>query len=99
MENSIQEMKRGVRRRLQRIVQKDKDGHYRRRATAMLMLSKSTSVSETARLVSASRTSIREWRGRYERYGEAGPVPECRGSVTETGKEPTLGYLLNVITG
>ena len=81
MKISIQEMKRGVRRRLQRIVQKDKDANYRRRATAMLMLNKSTSVSETARLVSASRTSIREWRGRYEQYGEPGLVPECRGQT------------------
>ncbi len=97
MEISIQEMKRGVRRRLQRIVQKDKDGNYRRRATAMLMLNRSTSVSETARLVSASRTSIREWRGRYEQYGEAGLVPECRGRPTGTVNEATCGYLLKLI--
>ncbi len=33
-------MKRGVRRRLQRIVQKGKDANHRLRATALLMLNK-----------------------------------------------------------
>jgi len=94
---SIQEMKRHVRRRLQRIVQKDQDANYRRRVTAMLMLNKRTSVSETARLVIASRTSIRDWRRRYEQFGEAGLVPESRGRPAETVNETTCSYLLKLI--
>jgi len=89
-------MNRGVRRRLQGIVQKDKDANYRRRATAILML-KSTTVSETARLVSASRASIREWRRRYEQYGEAGLVPESQGRPAGTVNKTTCSHLLKLI--
>ncbi len=97
MKNSIQEMNRPVRRRLQRIVQKQRDANYRRRATALLMLNKCTSVSETARLVSASRTSIRGWRRRYERFGEAGLVPESQGRPAETVNETMCSHLLKLI--
>ena len=96
MKNSIQEMNRPVRRRLQRIVQKERDANYRRRATALLMLNKCTSVSETARLVSASRTSIRGWRRRYERFGEAGLVPESQGRPAETVNETMCSHLLKL---
>ena len=89
-------MSRCVRRRLHRIVQKDKDANYRRRAMAILML-RCTTVSEAARLVSASRTSVREWRRRYEQYGEAGLVPESRGRPAGTVNETTCGHLLKLI--
>jgi hypothetical protein len=39
-------MRCGVPRRLQRIVQKEKDTNHHRRATAILMLNKRTSVNE-----------------------------------------------------
>jgi transposase len=89
-------MNRGVRRRLQRIVQKDKDANHRRRATAMLIL-RCTTVSETARLVSASRSSIRDWRRRYEQFGEAGLVPESQGRPAGTVNETTCCHLLKLI--
>ena len=38
MRHSIQEMKRSIRRRLKRVVQKHADANYRRRANAMLLL-------------------------------------------------------------
>ena len=38
MRHSIQEMKRSIRRRLKRVVQKHVDANYRRRANAMLLL-------------------------------------------------------------
>ena len=38
MRHSIEEMKRGIRRRLKRVVQKHADANYRRRANAMLLL-------------------------------------------------------------
>ena len=90
-------MNRPVRRRLQRVVQKERDANYRRRATAILMLNKSTSVSETARRVSASRTSIRDWRVRFEEFGEVGLVPERQGRPAETVNETLCGYLLKLI--
>ena len=63
----------------------------------MLMLNKGSSVSEAARLVSASRTSIRKWRWRYEQYGEAGLVPESRGRPAQTVNETMCSYLLKLI--
>jgi len=82
---------------LQRIVQKERDGNYRRRAAAILMLNAGETVSQTARALSASRTSVRDWRGRFRRYGEVGLVPELQGRPPETVTETLCSQLLALI--
>lgn len=80
MSHSIQEMKREVRRRLKRIVQKEQDANHSRRANALLLLYEGLSQSETARLLRVSRTALYRWIERYEAYGEAGLVPDRPGT-------------------
>jgi len=97
LKQSIEEMPRAVRRRLQRVVQKHSDGDYRRRAAAMLLLYQGESVSHTARTLQASRNSVRYWRGRYVQYGEAGLLPEPRGRREETVNERLCATLLALV--
>lgn len=94
MEYSINEIPRAVRRRLKKISQKHSDGDYRRRANAILLLHEGYNVTQTADLVKASRTSIRDWRRRYECFGEAGLAPEQRGRPAETVTEALCAKLL-----
>lgn len=97
MEHSVLQMKRPVRRRLKKVVQSHADADYRRRANAMLALSDGKSLSETAKQVEASRTSVRRWRNRYERSGEEGLVPLQRGRPPETVTEELCAKLLELI--
>lgn len=97
MNYSIEEIPRAVRRRLQRIVQRHSDGHYRRRAMGILLLTRGETVSSIARTLQASRNSIRHWRSRYERYGEAGLEPEPRGRREETVNEALCASLLELV--
>lgn len=97
MEYSISEMNRAVRRRLQRVVQKHRDGHYRRRANALLLLHEGKTVSGVARLLQASRKSVRGWRRRYEQIGESGLVPEPRGRKETTVSEALCAKLLELV--
>lgn len=97
MEHSINEIPRAVRRRLKKVSQKHSDGDYRRRANAILLLYEGYNVTQTAELVQASRTSIREWRGRYEAFGEAGLAPEPRGRPVETVTEALCAKLLELV--
>jgi transposase len=94
---SVLQMKRPVRRRLKKVVQSHADADYRRRANALLALSEGNSVSEVARQVQASRTSVRRWRKRYERFGEEGLVPLQRGRPVETVTEELCAKLLELI--
>ncbi len=73
MTYSIQEMKRPVRRRLKRIVQKGRDANHCRRANALLLLHENDNKSEVARCLNLSRSTLYGWIQRYEHYGEAGP--------------------------
>ncbi len=79
MEHSIQAMPRPVRRRLKRTVQKSQDKDHARRALALLHLAAGHRLSETARLVCAARSTVGQWRGLYEEFGEAGLEPASRG--------------------
>ena len=94
MNQSINEMPRPVRRRLKRITQKHRDGDYRRRANALLLLHAGHNVTQTAELITASRTSVRDWRKRYTQFGEAGLAPEVRGRLVETVTEELCAALL-----
>lgn len=97
MKYSIQEMKRGVRRRMQRIVQNDKDGNYRRRSNAMLLLYGGHSQSQVSRLLRVSRTALRIWIGRYETHGEVGLVPAPPGPPPTTVDDTVCRYLLALV--
>lgn len=97
MRHSIQEMKRGIRRRMKRIVQKHPDGNYRRRANAMLLLSADFSKVEVARTLSLSRSTLYDWIERYETWGEAGLVPEPPGPPARTVNESLCVYLLELV--
>ena len=83
MPYSIQAMPRPIRRRLKRTVQKSPDRDHVRRAMALLRLYEGHKVSQAARLVCAARSTVGQWRGLYEEYGEAGLEPGCRGRSTE----------------
>ncbi|MCH7696747.1 MAG: helix-turn-helix domain-containing protein [Proteobacteria bacterium] len=63
-------MNRAIRRRLKRIVHKDKDANYCRRANAMLLLYEGYYKNEIARLLQAARSTLDDWIQRYEIYGE-----------------------------
>lgn len=97
MTHSIKDIKRAVRRRLKRITQSHADGNYRRRANAVLLLYEGNNISHTARLLKASRNSIRDWKGRFERHGEVGLVPEGRGRTAVTVSEELCAKLLDLI--
>ena len=98
MKHSIQEMKRGIRRRMKRIVQKHGDGNYRRRANAMLLLHAGNKKAEVARTLSLSRSTLYDWIKRYETYGEAGLIPEPPGPPEQTVSESLCAYLLEVVS-
>lgn len=77
---SVVEMKRAVRRRFLRAVQKSRDAEYVRRCAGVLTLFETrNNVSETARRCHARRATVREWRRLYETAGEAGLTPQSRG--------------------
>lgn len=97
MEYSICEIPRAVRRRLQTIVRTDRDGNYRRRANAILLLNAGEGVSEVARSLCAARSTIQDWRGRYEQYGEAGLVPEPRGPKPSTVTEEIGSHIFMLV--
>ncbi len=97
MTSSVIEIRRPVRRRLQRIVQKHRDGNYRRRAMALLLLNERRPLSAVAREVCAARSTVQDWRGRYLQYGEAGLVPERPGRVDSTVNEAIGSRLLALV--
>ena len=97
MSHSVLEMGRPVRRRLEKVAQRHRDADYRRRANAILALHEGKSVSEAARQVRATRVSVRDWRERYERFGEEGLVPLQKGRPTETTSEEVCTKVLELI--
>ena len=98
MKHIIQEMKRCIRRRMKRIVQKHPDGNYRRRANAMLLLHAGTNKAKVARTLSLSRSTLYDWIRRYESYGEAGLIPEPPGAPEQTVSESLCAYLLELVS-
>lgn len=83
---SIEKMPRAVRRRLKKVVQKSPDKDYARRAQVLLHLAAGHSVTATAAVVFAARSSVERWRALYGKYGEGGlrPAPRGRGPWTVT---------------
>ena len=73
---------------VKKVVQSNKDGNYRRRAEAILLLHQCYSRKQVSQLLNASRTSIRKWVQRFEQFGESALFPENRGrtpySINET---------------
>ncbi len=97
MEHSIQAMRRPIRRRLKRTVQKSRDRDHVRRAMALLHLAAGHSVSEVSRLVCAARSTVQQWRGLYEEYGEAGLKPDPRGRSPWTVTEEVVETLVELL--
>ncbi len=97
MEYSINEIPRPVRRRLEKIVRHHADGNYRRRANAILLLHAGENVSAVACMLCAARSTVQDWRWRYEQYGETGLVPEPRGPKPRTVTEEVGSHLLMLI--
>ncbi len=79
MSHSIEAMPRPVRRRLKRIVQRTTDKDHARRAQTLLHLAAGYSITQTADLVLADRSSVGRWRVLFEEYGGAGLEPAPRG--------------------
>jgi hypothetical protein len=78
---SVTEIRRGIPRRLKRIVQKSPDKDYARRALAILRLHEIQGcVTAVAESVCAARSSVQTSRSLYEGYGEDGLVPGKTGS-------------------
>lgn len=98
MPTSIQRMPRPTRRRFQRIVQRSREPELVRRALALLHLAKGTSVSESARLVCAARSTVQRWRDLYLEYGESGLVPASRGRSNWTVTEEVLSKINELLT-
>ena len=97
MEHSIQAMPRPIRRRLKHTVQKSPDRNHVRRAMALLHLAQGHSLSETARQVCAARSTVGQWRGLYEEYGEWGLEPASRGRSPWTVTEEVMVALEKLI--
>lgn len=97
MEHSVLKIPRSVRRRLKKTAQSSQDANHRRRATAILLLTKGHSISQTARLTMSSRHSVRKWKQRYERSGESALVPLQPGRPAETVTDALCSELLTLI--
>ncbi len=57
---------------MKRTMQKTSDSKYQRRLNAILLLAEGHSISAVSRLLHAARSSIQDWKARFERWGEAG---------------------------
>jgi len=97
LEHSIEKMPRAVRRRLLRVVRCHSDGDYRRRANALLLQHEGKGISEVARVLHASRTSVRRWRDSYRRFGEAGLVAQPKGRCATTVTEALCAQVLELL--
>ena len=81
MPTTIHKLCRAARRRLQKIIQKDK-GPASRRAQGVLRVSEGETVAAVARSMSAGRSSIYRWVGWYQLEGEAGLHKHQEGNTT-----------------
>ena len=98
MEHSVVEMKRAVRRRLRRAVQKSRDAAYVRRCAGVLRLFETkNNVSETARRCHARRATVGEWRRLYETAGEVGLEPQSRGREDYKATDLILAQLNELV--
>ena len=97
MNNIITVLSRPVPRRLKKVVQFNKDGNYRRRAKAILLLYEGYNRKQVSQLLSASRTSIRKWIQRFKQFGESALVPENRGRTPYSINEAICTRLLELV--
>lgn len=97
MEHSISQMPRAVRRRLNTAVQKSSDHRYARRAHALLLLYEMGNVSAVAKCLHAARSAIYGWIRRYNKFGEAGLMPEPPGRKPVVTTEEVGAHLLKLI--
>lgn len=94
MSYSVTELRRPVRRRLKRVVQRSRDPDHARRALTILQLWETgASVSEVARRVCAVRSSVYRWWSLFEAYGEEGIAPQPRGRGEWKASEAVLEAL------
>ena len=97
MANIITKLTRPVRRRLKKIAQFNKNADYRRRTQAILLLQSGHTLSSTANLLCASRTSINKWLLLFQEYGESGLVPEQKGRLAYSINEVICIRLLELV--
>ena len=97
MTDSIHEIKRPIRRRLKRTLQKSRDARLCRPANAILLLHQAYTKAEVVRLLSASRTRVRSWAKRFIHYGEAGLLSESPGRAPTTVSDTLCHHLLHLI--
>ena len=94
MNHSVLEMSRGVRRRLEQVVQRSREKDYARRALAVLQLWETRgNVSEVAQRLRAARSSVYRWRSLYEEHGEAGLRSLSRGRRDWKATQEVLSVL------
>ncbi len=89
MENSLAGMRRPIRRRLVRLIQRSRDALVVRRAMAVLSLGRGNSAAEVARETGTARSSVQRWKWLFLEQGEAGLQPRLRGPRPST-VTPTL---------
>ncbi len=82
---------------VKKVVQSNKDGNYRRRAEAILLLHQCYSRKQVSQLLNASRTSIRKWVQRFEQFGESALFPENRGRTPYSINETISTRLLELV--
>lgn len=100
MVHSVTEIRRPVRRRLKRIVQKSTNKEYARRALAILQLYAARGcVTAAAAAVCAARSSVQRWRSLYESYGEDGLVPQPRGRTDWKASAAVWSALRQLLAG
>jgi len=94
MGTSVVSLRRPVRRRLRKVVQKPGDVGHGRRAHAILLLWESGGhVSWVAQTLCAARSSVNRWRSLFEEYGEDGLRPQPRGRSDYKANEAVLHRL------
>lgn len=98
MRSSVTEIRRPVRRRLKKLVQRSRERDHARRAQAILSLWETGgNLSETARRCHASRNSVRLWKARFEADGEAGLRPLERGREEWKASAEALAKLSELV--
>ena len=100
MSENILTIKRPVRRRLRKVVQRASDQAHGRRAHAILLLWKSGGrVSWVAECLCAARSSIDRWRTLFEDYGEEGLRPLPRGRTDYKATTAVMAQLAELVDG
>lgn len=98
MNENVLTMKRPVRRRLRKVVQKASAQNHGRRAHAILLLWESGGqVSWVAERLCAARSSINRWRALFEQYGEEGLSPLQRGRTDYKANPVVMEHLAELV--